>query len=95
MKSRAMMEAVNRRVHAERERSREKMIKRINNKDRANLSDDSINNENAMSAGMGSSISKMSMIQNQRHQQSVINFSIREVPEFVARLQKSPSVSSL
>lgn len=95
MKSRAMMEAVNRRVHAERERSREKMIKRINNKDRANLSDDSINNENAMSAGMGSSISKMSMIQNQRHQQSVTNFSIREVPEFVARLQKSPSVSSL
>jgi hypothetical protein len=90
-----MMEAVNRRVHAERERSREKMIKRINNKDRANLSDDSINNENAMSAGMGSSISKMSMIQNQRHQQSVTNFSIREVPEFVARLQKSPSVSSL
>ena len=68
MKSRAMMEAVNRRVHAERERSREKMIKRINNKDRANLSDDSINNENAMSAGMGSSISKISMIQNQRHQ---------------------------
>lgn len=95
MKSRAMMEAVNRRVHAERERSREKMIKRINNKDRANLSDDSINNENAMSAGMGSSISKISMIQNQRHQQSVTNFSIREVPEFVARLQKSPSVSSL
>lgn len=86
MKSRAMMEAVNRRVHAERERSREKMIKRINNKDRANLSDDSINNENAMSAGMGSSISKISMIQNQRHQQSVTNFSIREVPEFVARL---------
>jgi hypothetical protein len=49
-----MMEAVNRRVHVERERSREKMIRRINNKDRANLSDDSINNENAMSAGMGS-----------------------------------------
>jgi len=95
VKSRAMMEAVNRRVHVERERSREKMIRRINNKDRANLSDDSINNENAMSAGMGSSNAKISMIQNQRHQQSVSNFSIREVPEFVARLQKSPSVSSL
>ena len=91
MRSRAMMEAVNRRVHAERERSREKMIKRFNNKDRANLSDDSINNENAMSAGIGSSIAKISMIVNQRHQQSVTNFSIREVPEFVARLQKSPS----
>ncbi len=94
MKSRAMMEAVNRRVHVERERSREKMINRISNKDRANLSDDSINNENAMSAGI-SSIAKISMMQNQRHQQSVSNFSIREVPEFVARLQKSPSVSSL
>jgi hypothetical protein len=66
VKSRAMMEAVNRRVHVERERSREKMIKRINNKDIANLSDDSINNENALSAGM-KSIAKISMVQNERH----------------------------
>jgi hypothetical protein len=66
VKSRAMMEAVNRRVHVERERSREKMIKRINNKDRANLSDDSINNENALSTGM-KSIAKISMVHNERH----------------------------
>ncbi len=41
------MEAVNKRIHMEREKSREKMIKRYNFglKDKANLSDDSINNE--------------------------------------------------
>ena len=62
VKSRAMMEAVNRRVHMERERSREKMIRKHHyTKDRANLSDDSINNENSLSASITSNL-KVSIV---------------------------------
>ena len=75
----------------ERERSREKMSKRHNKLglfDRANLSDESINNETANTKDMKT----LSAMQSQR--QSSFKYSIREVPELVARLHKSPSASS-
>ena len=67
------------------------MIKRhtFSKRDRANLSEDSINNE---SAAHNKEI-KVN-IGDRSHQQSSYNFSIREVPELVARLHKSPSAST-
>jgi hypothetical protein len=67
-----MMDLCNKKIRQERERSRENFKRHVKTKDRANLSDDSINNETTLM------------------QSTEPNNAIRGVPEFIARLQKSP-----
>jgi hypothetical protein len=91
------MERCNTKIKIERERSRERMRMQARGvsanddyKDKANLSDEKINNETESANIFNNNTTNVKVLN-----QSASAFSIREVPEFVARLNKSPSQTTV